>query len=457
MGKTKTKTTSNETATTTPNIYGPAQGPIQNYYSGIADLQKLPSSSVTGTTNLNQRQAEFDAQYNLGKTDAGYNQARGLLDSAVGATAGAQGGTLSKALAPTGLNTTNVANVNGPAVAQAGLSYLPTAAQATDTSGLAGKDVAQFGGATAYGGIKQYLDPQLDGYVKASLDNFDDTAGRTTAAYAANGALNKAFGGSRFGIGEAQLGADLTRGRALTESELRSDAYKTALGAAQSDASNANSAGIASMQAQNQRDETLGSLSSQLGMFNAGQTNDNNQSIFDALNQMGLFNAGAQNTANNAKFGVDAQAAQQNASEANTNSRLGYTTMADLNQFNAGQANNMSQFNSNFALDKAAQIGGMGTNLASILGQQGDSQRANIGLQAQLGDSQYAREQQQALAPYTQQQIIADLLNGGGLLGATTGQTINSNGTSTSKESGGLLKSLLSGGFGLGAAALGKK
>lgn len=132
-------------------------------------------------------------------------------------------------------------------------------------------------------------------------------------------------------------------------------------------------------------------------------------------------------------------------------------TVGESITFNAGQANNMSQFNSNFALDKAGQIGGLGMNLASVLGQQADSQRADTSLRSQIGDSQYAREQQQALAPYTQQQIIADLLNGGGLLGATTGQTINSNGTSTSKESGGLLKSLLSGGFGLGAAALGKK
>lgn len=444
MGKRKSTTKSTETATTTPTLASYLQGPVQNYYSSVSDLQKLPSSSVVAPTNALQQQAAGGAA-GLGVDSQGYDAARGFLNKSLLDTINTRDATATKAQVPGALNTTNVANVNGPAVAQAGLSYLPTAAQATDTSGLAGKDVATYGGAAASGYIKNYLDPYLNDNVAASMAAFDDNAGREQAGYAAQGAKAKAFGGSRFAIGEAQLLSDQTRNRALTDAQLRSDAWTKSLGAAQGDAANANSAGIASMQAQNQRDETLGSLASQLGMFNAGQVNTNNQSIFDALNQMGLFNAGAQNTANNAKFGVDAANAQANASEANTNERLGYTTRADIEKANAAATTQTSQFNAGLGLDRAGQIAGLGTSLASILGQQGDAQRANIGLQAQLGDSQYARELQQQLAPYTQQQILSELLNGGGLLGATTGQTGTTTGTATKTSSGSLLDKIAAG------------
>lgn len=482
----KTKTTSNETATTTPNIYGPAQGAIQNYYGKIDGLMGLGADSVVAPSNALQQRSELAAQ-KLGQSSQGYTGAMDTVKTGLAGLLNANGATATNvtpigalnavnAKAPTAIRSTDVANINGPAVSQAGLSYIPTAAQATDTSGLAGKDVATYGGAAASGYINNYLDPYLKDNVAASMAAFDDNAGREQADYAAKGALNKAFGGSRFGIGEAQLLSDQTRNRALTDAQLRSDAWGKALGAAQGDASNANSAGIASMQATNQRDEMLGSLAAQLGMFNAGQKNDINMGIFDAQNEFGLFNAGAQNTANNAKFSVDAANAQANAASTNDINKLIYGTNADINQSNvAGQntANNLfystqadiakqdaaaknqtSQFNANFGLDKAQGVINGGQSLASILGQQGDAQRADLSLQSQLGNSQYAREQAQQLAPYTQAQILSELLNGGGLLGQTSGQTITSNGTSTSKQSGGLLQSLLASSAQLGSAAI---
>lgn len=419
MGSKKTKTTSNQTATTTPNLLPGASNAIDNYYSGVGQLQQLPSSSVATPANRYQNSA---ANY----TDA---LMRRLTSD---------GSSISAAQAelPSPYSATQVGSVAAPTAAQATLGDYSPAALASDTSGLAGKEVATYGGATARPYMDQYMNPLLSDYVDATMADYWDNAGRQQADYERLGALNKGLGGSSYAIGRAELDANLNRGAATTRAGLYSDAWNKALGAGQSDAANATSAGIASMQAQNQRDETLASLASQLGMFNAGAQNDRSQSIFDALNQLGMFNAGQENDLLSQIYGEQNANARQDAAAQNDVLSQIYGTTAQNNQFNTGQKNAMSQFNAqqelnrqNAAVQAAGQLGDLGNNLYSI-------------------------DRQNQLAPYTQMQILADLINGGGILGATTGQTATSSGTSTTKESGGLLGQLLGPLAQLGSAAI---
>lgn len=76
-------------------------------------------------------------------------------------------------------------------------------------------------------GLDDYISPYTDHVVDATLNDFDVEAGRTRAAQAASGARNGAFGGSRFGVREAQTEGELSRARATAEAGLRDQAFTT--------------------------------------------------------------------------------------------------------------------------------------------------------------------------------------------------------------------------------------
>lgn len=452
LSSTKTKTTSKETATTKPEPYAPAVPAIENYYGKLPGLFNTDPNVFAPQSNALLDQATAGAK-GLG-SQTGLNEAANYTWQLANQLQNQKQPNAVKAGLPGAISATNVNGPAAPTAAQATVANLAPAALAMDTSGLAGKDVATYGGATAKSYMDQYLDPQLDGYVKAYLTNFDDTAGREKAAYQAQGAMNGAFGGSRYGIGEAQLTSDLANKRALGEAGLRSDAFKTALGAGQSDAANANSAGIASMEAQNQRDETLAGLAAQLGMFNAGQVNDRSQSLFDALNQASLFNTGQTNDLNSLIFGEQSTNARQNASAANDVNKLLYTTTADNNRFNADQANSMASSNANrVQAGLGAALQGAG-QYADIQNSMAANDRSNIGLQADLGQYLSQMQLQQALAPYTQAGVQGDLLNPQ-LLSILSGQTVSGSKEGTTKESMNLLQSLIAAGSKVGSAFAG--
>lgn len=502
-GGTKTKTTSNETAVTTPNTFAGAMPSINQYYgTTVPNLFNVGAENVAPGLNGLQMVAQDKAIQGLGQNSGAYDMAGVLIRNAIGqinqvAPATASTASLSTAALPNAITAqqaalperyqaASVARTATPTAAQASVADLPTAALAADTSGLAGKDVNTFGGVSAVGGINQYLNPQLDGYVKAALANFDDTAGRQQAAYAAQGAKNNAFGGSRFGIGEAQLLSDQARGRALTDAELRSDAWKTALSASSADADRGNAAGIASMQAKNSRDELLAQLAQSYGLANADATNNFRMAGFNAENTANLSNTDAINRLLSQAYGIDANANSQDAAARNNALSQFYSTEAANNQFNTGQANDLasmlyqsglqnnqfntgqananSQFNagvgndmSRFNTDLAMQQGQAGitagNSLSNILSQQGDSYRNDISTMGNLGNSLWGIQQQQGLAPYTQAGLLSEAINPQ-LLAQLSGQTITSNGTNTSKQSGGLLGSILGSAAQLGSAAL---
>lgn len=454
MGSKKTKTTSNETATTTPNVPDYAAAPIQNYYQGVNGL--LSGNFADYTTPANSvQQGVFDKAATLSdNANLPYRQTAAQTQTLLSNLNRAPTATTTTAAAPDPYGVTTVTRVPTPTTAQATVGDLGDPALASDTSGLADKQVNTYGGARALPFINDYLDPQLSSLVEASLANYDDAAGRQRAAYAAEGARNGAFGGSRYGIGEAQLFSDLTRNRALTEAELRNTAWNNALGAAQGDASNANQAGIASMQAQNARDELLGQLSTQLSLANAGAQNQFSESLFDAINQANQFNAQETNDMLSQVFGAETAAALQDAAARNAQASQVYSTEAGLNEFNAGQANDTSRFNVTAQQNNINTLLNGYQQLANMA-QMGQQATGNaLGQQLDIGNTLWQLQNQNS--PLEQLKTGQGLLDPA-LLQAITGQTITSQGTSTSKESGGLLSSILGGAFGLGAAALGRK
>ena len=454
MGSQKTKSTSKETGVTTPNVPDWYQQPVSNFFTNtINPLLSGGNKDVVAPINGLTKGAYQDA-LNLGT--GGYDTALATLGTATDRLSQPINMPTQQAKLPTAPGLTKVAGPAAPTAMQADVAGYGPLAFASDTSGLAGKDVATYGGASARGFMDQYMNPLLKDYIDAGMAEFNDQAGRQQANYAAQGAMNKAFGGSRYGIGEAQLMSDLARKGALTRSELYSDAWNKALGAGQSDAANATQSGIASMQARNQRDETLADLASKFGIFNAGAANNRSQSIFDALNEASRFNASEGNDLASLIFGEQSTNARQDAGAANDLASQVYGTQADMEQFNTDARNQGLEFGITANQQNIRDMINAANAQANIATAQAGDQRANIGLQTDIGTTMQDLQTQQLLEPYTQAGLLQQLLDPS-IAGLFTGQTIKTDGTSTSKQSGGLLSSILGGAFGLGAAAIGRK
>lgn len=381
------------------------------------------------------------------------------------------------------------------------------AALVGDAGQYLGKNVERVTGQSLLDGLNNYMNPYLSQVVDATAADYDDYAGQQRADMARRGAAAGAFGGSGYGIAQGQMEGDLARGRATTLSGLRSDAFNTALNASNLDAGRRQEAGIFNAGAQNERDLARGQMGFQGALANQGATNDarsftanayntgslanqsaanqaaqfganayntgalsnqqaNNQfslanagfqqdanlsnaaaqnqfslAGFNAANDLSQFNAGAQNDASAQQYGVAAQNAQQNAAAENAARQQIYGTQADMSQFNAGQANNMSQFNSQQNLARIGQQLAAAGQAGDLASQRDANDRANLGSLLDIGNSQYSLDS--ASSPLAKLMIEQGLIDPG-LLQAITGQTVNSNGTSTNKSSGGLLGSLAS-------------
>ena len=253
-----------------------------------------------------------------------------------------------------------------------------------------------------------------------------------------------------------------------------------------------NQAGMANMQAQNQFGLAQGQMAADAAQFGAGAQNQASLANAASQNQFGLANQAAQNQA--AQFGAGAQndfaiqganlqqqanlsnqsatnqfASQQaglladaGAFNAGAQNQAGLANMAAQNQFglanfgaqndmnlaNAAAANQNAQFNSSAMNDAqqqqlARQLQASGL-LGDIAGQYGQDYRADLGMQADLGNQLYQLQDRYNQAPLTQLQNAGNLLNPG-LIDSLSGKTITSqnSGVSQEKKSGGLFNSLL--------------
>lgn len=421
MGKRTTRTQSQERAVTAPQLPDVARQPYQQYYTDLYEFQRNAPDLTVSPTSL-QEQAWENAS---NMTGGNYTKAYDMIDRVTSQTQPSVG--YMKAL-----ESQDALAATGEPASQIDLESIrnlfggdPTLVD--DIADLEGRKASDYSG--------DYIDPYLEDVVNAALAEFDDYAGQQQAAYAREGARNNAFGGSRYGIGEGQLMADQARDRLLTDASLRSDAFRFGTEAGAGDANRAAAA----------------------DQFNAG---------FDA--NRAFYNADALNNRADMMGQLGYNAAAFNAGAANNFAMQNLMNRQAVGMRNADAANNFAQFNRGLEFDRQQsnadrienlynrrlQAAGM---LGELAGAQSADERANIGLQADLGQQQFSLEQFNNLAPYTQMQLLGELLNPGGILNTGTGQVINSSGTSTQTQSGGLLGSILGSLAGGVGTALGRR
>jgi hypothetical protein len=382
---------------------------------------------------------------------------------------------------------------NPALVGNVGIDPATNAAAATAT----GMNVAERIGA--------YQNPYQQQVIDTTLAQLDRSGREQQARLAAQGARSGAFGGSRFGIAEGQLAADLALGRAGTEAGLRSQGFNTAAGLAAQDAAmfndisrfnagNQTNVSLANADAANSRALSQAGLTLQSGLANMDAANQAGAFGAAARNQASLFNAGEGNRMTLAQAGLDSDAArfgaeannqfalsqagmEQRTSEFNADAanRAGLANQAaqnqfgltqagldgdagqfnaqnqtNISQFNAGANNNMSQFNAGQADTAAQRALQAAALLQSGAGQYAGDTRADLQTMAALGDQQRAVEQAYALAPLAQLEAMGQLsgmtpydILVGRQINGTTNATGTQQGTSVTRTSPSLFNQLM--------------
>lgn len=449
MGSKKTKTTSNETAVTTPNLSPQISGAVNNYYGQLGGLLDNPTGAITPANQL-QLGAWGGAQALNQNTSGLMDVPRQTLASAQNLVMGIDPAKVAQAALPAQYAPAKVGAVDYGPIAQAGVAATPTAA-AVDTGFLSGVQAAGVKGASLLDGLDKYENRFMGDVVDATKADLLHDQAAQRAAYERQGALNNAFGGSNFAIGESALMGDQNRALGSTLGNLRAQAVRDAMTFSGQDADRRNAASIASMQSANSLLGQTTGYQMEAALANSRAQNDFGMAGFDAANTANLANAGYANDAIGAIYGANTGNARQDAGAANDALSTFYNAGVGNSQFNAGQANQMALANTGLQLDQANALAGIGNQQAGLAGQQYDMMTGNLGLMSDLGNQQYQYQQQSS--PYSYLNAIGGLLDPS-LIGQTTGQTINTNGTSVSKQSGGLLQSLLGAGAQLGSAAL---
>jgi hypothetical protein len=386
-----------------------------------------------------------------------------------------------------GYEAPQLADARGYAAARNGAPIGATAAQVSERMGA-------------------YQNPFQQQVIDTTLAQLDRSGQQQGARLAAEGARRGAFGGSRFGIAEGQLAADLALGRASAEAGLRSQGFNTAAQLAGQDAGysqqaslfNADSrnrfaldqAGREDMASQfgasatNQRNLAQGGFEVGARQFGADAANrsqalnqsalmqrdftqaglqaDANRFGADAANRASLFDSQSRNQFDLERAGMQERAGQFYASAANQADLYNAGAQNQANQFNADALNRASLFNAGennrtAGFNAGQQESALQRQLqAASLLQQGAGQyagdtRADLGLMAGLGDQQRGIESAYARAPW-------DQLAGMGMLGqfpmeaffgrsvnGTTDSTGTLQGTNVTKQSPSLFNALMGG------------
>lgn len=363
MTKRKEKTTSQQTVTPTNPPW--VQQGVQQQQGVIDALRGRDASEFVAPTSPLQSAAFNRAQANLG---GGFTPPGGMSNQPVGSPevmsmdgtpaapvpGGGGGGS-----GPSWQNMTGLAGILG---ANAGMSGPNTLGEMTPFEAAQGQaslmdmlNAPQMGAASVdQGMIDRFLSPYLDQVYSSTMSDFDTEAGRVRAQQSANAAGSGAFGGSRFALREAQTEGELGRARASTGANIREQGFRTALDAAQQEASRMQEANRVNSQMQMQ-----GLLS------NLGFENQFGMANMDAANQAGMFNA-------------------------DMAMRGG--------MFDAGQQDN--------ALERQLRAAGLLGDLGNMAGA---NERADIGLLAGLGEQQRGIDSDQRNADPIMAQLLAAL------------------------------------------------
>lgn len=420
MGGKTIKTTEKSSGTTTPQMLPEVQAAVSNYYPMISQFGQAIGNGAAGQylpqTNSNLQQAFGMGGQLMNRSDA-LPDAMGYAKQAIGMAGQPD------ARAP-----------NAPTVSRA---YAPNSPQLADLGDGSEYNVnpavidelMQSDAALGSDYMGNYLDPMMDDVVAAALADLDFEAGKQRAAMDSEALMNKGFGGSGYHIGRAELLANQARNRGGLSGQLRSDAFKTAIGAGLSDAGNVTQTRVANSANQAQRALAQAQLNQQAGMRN---------SEIGANFDLARFDAG--NVLNNLIYGTNAGLNQFNAGQENSMASQVYGTQADMNQFNANKRLQENQQRLAGA-GMLGELGSMDTN---------DTLARLSGL-LNIGQSQYGIDA--ANSPLALLQAYGGLLNPSGVMNVTTGQNVTGESSGTQKQSGGLLGQILSAAAQVGSAA----
>jgi hypothetical protein len=209
----KKTTTSNQTqntaSSTTPTVPSWIQTPTMNAALQIGGLQANgPGAYTPGISDLQRQAATAAGNLTL---PGEYQQASGVLSGVPNVT---NGGAVGNITAPG-----QVADVNGQSVLD---------------------------------NLSSYYNPFESSIINPVLQQYDYQAGQTRAAQAAQAAAGGAFGGSRYGIQEANTEQQLAMGRAQTQGGLLNQMYTQAAGMSEADTARRQAAALANQQAAEQ-------------------------------------------------------------------------------------------------------------------------------------------------------------------------------------------------------------
>lgn len=147
------------------------------------------------------------------------------------------------------------------------------------TSNTFGRPAAQSDAVQASPYLNQYMSPYTNDVVNSSLASFDNNAGQTKAQQALTLAQSGAFGGSGAAIDQALTNGQLALSRGQLQSGLLNQGYTTALGAAENDANNAQSANNENAQLKQSNRQMILNAANQLGGLATQQNQNANQNI----------------------------------------------------------------------------------------------------------------------------------------------------------------------------------
>jgi hypothetical protein len=129
-------------------------------------------------------------------------------------------------------------------------------------------------GESVLSGLQSYMNPYESDIIDPTLAAYDQQSGMTQAAQAAAAARNNAFGGSRYGVQEAQTAQQLAMGRAQTQAGLLQSEYGTAAGMSEADAARRQQAALANQGVQVQQAGMTDTLASQQAQLEAQRQAD---------------------------------------------------------------------------------------------------------------------------------------------------------------------------------------
>ena len=445
----------------TPSAFGTATP----YYNEALDMTR-------GVADPSLTQAGLPDRYDVANVaDIG---SRGFVSADVGTLGDAQRAGYTGYDAPT----------LGPAETWQGQGYDAALVGNVADEYLAG-DIERADAASLLDNFDAYMNPYLEDVVDTSLADYDVYADRLRAQQEATAAKNRAFGGSANAFAESALGADLTRGRAATSAGLRSDAFRQAAELSDLDAGRRQETSALNAQMANQRDLQRAQMALEARGLDAGFINASREFAQNARNQSERDRATAQNEFRLKQAGMDEASAryladafnlserdyaqalrdfslarfEQEGLTSRTNAQLGsealadtfaaeraraeldaaaenaargqfYSTEAETARRNAEMANRNAEYIASLGLDRAGQIAGIGTALAS-------DTRADLDMQRAIGNELYELMRKRQRAP------VEQLATGGQLLGdipwdSFVGKSIESRGQTNQSGGGGI-------------------